>query len=66
MLYAADRLSSHTQGISSGGITSTADGAIIIGSYGTSTVWRIPAGENNAAKWIDASTPGGLARRTRR
>jgi len=40
-------------------ITSTADGAIIIGSYGTSTVWRIPAGENNAAQWIDASTTKG-------
>src|SRR5690242_491135 len=40
-------------------ITSTADGAIIIGSYGTSTVWRIPAGENNAAQWIDASSNNG-------
>lgn len=40
-------------------ITSTADGAIIIGSYGTSTVWRIPAGENNAAQWIDASNAKG-------
>ena len=40
-------------------ITSTADGAIIIGSYGTSTVWRIPAGENNAAQWIDASSAKG-------
>jgi sugar lactone lactonase YvrE len=36
-------------------ITSTADGAIIIGSFGTSTVWRIPPGENNASQWIDAS-----------
>jgi sugar lactone lactonase YvrE len=36
-------------------ITSTSDGAIIIGSFGTSTVWRIPAGENNASQWIDAS-----------
>jgi len=40
-------------------ITSTADGAIIIGSYGTSTVWRIPPGENNAAKWIDSSNSKG-------
>jgi sugar lactone lactonase YvrE len=40
-------------------ITSTADGAIIIGSYGTSTIWRIPAGENTAAKWIDASDSKG-------
>src|SRR4029077_19808629 len=36
-------------------ITSTADGAIIIGSYGTSTVWRIPARKTEAAQWIDAS-----------
>ena len=36
-------------------ITSTSDGAIIIGSFGTSTVWRIPRGENNASQWIDAS-----------
>src|SRR5581483_10142448 len=36
-------------------ITSTADGAIIIGSYGTSTIWRIPRGENIASQWIDAS-----------
>src|SRR5690348_3737512 len=36
-------------------ITSTADGAIIIGSFGTSTIWRIPRGENIASKWIDAS-----------
>src|SRR5512141_1352800 len=36
-------------------ITSTADGAIIIGSFGTSTIWRIPRGENIASQWIDAS-----------
>jgi sugar lactone lactonase YvrE len=40
-------------------ITSTSDGAIIIGSYGTSTIWRVPPGENNASKWIDASTNKG-------
>ncbi len=40
-------------------ITSTSDGAIIIGSYGTSSVWRIPAGQTIAAKWIDASTTKG-------
>lgn len=40
-------------------ITSTADGAIIIGSYGTSTVWRIPRSENNASMWIDASSNKG-------
>ena len=36
-------------------ITSTSDGAIIIGSFGTSTIWRIPRGENIASPWIDAS-----------
>ena len=40
-------------------ITSTADGTIIIGSFGTSTVWRIPPGENNASQWIDASSNKG-------
>jgi sugar lactone lactonase YvrE len=40
-------------------ITSTADVAIIIGSYGTSSVWRIPPGENNASQWIDASATKG-------
>jgi len=40
-------------------ITSTADGAIIIGSFGTSTIWRVPPGENNASKWIDASSGKG-------
>ena len=40
-------------------ITSTSDGSLIIGSFGTSSVWRIPAGENAAAKWIDASATKG-------
>jgi sugar lactone lactonase YvrE len=40
-------------------ITSTADGAIIIGSWGTNTIWRIPAGQNTAAPWIDASNSKG-------
>jgi sugar lactone lactonase YvrE len=40
-------------------ITSTSDGAIILGSYGTSTIWRVPAGENNASQWIDASANKG-------
>ncbi len=40
-------------------ITSTSEGAIIIGSFGTSTVWRIPPGENNAAQWIDSSNTKG-------
>jgi len=40
-------------------ITSTADGTIIIGSYGTNSIWRIPRGGNNAAKWIDVSSATG-------
>lgn len=36
-------------------ITSTSDGTIIVGSYGTSGVWRIPAGTTTASPWIDAS-----------
>ena len=40
-------------------ITSTSNGAIIIGSYGTSSVWRIPAGQTTAAKWIDSSASKG-------
>src|SRR5262249_6570719 len=38
-------------------ITSTKDGTIIIGSYGTNTIWRVPAGGNTASKWIDVSGP---------
>jgi len=40
-------------------ITSTKDGTIIIGSWGTNSIWRIPAGTNNAVKWIDASNTTG-------
>src|SRR4051812_23685265 len=60
-LYAADPaiITIASKNLFPESITSTADGAIIIGSYGTSTVWRIPPGENNAAKWIDASTTKG-------
>jgi sugar lactone lactonase YvrE len=60
-LYAADPaiISIPSPNLFPESITSTADGAIIIGSYGTSTVWRIPPGENNAAKWIDASNAKG-------
>jgi sugar lactone lactonase YvrE len=60
-LYAADPaiISIPSKNLFPESITSTADGAIIIGSYGTSTVWRIPAGENNAAQWIDASSAKG-------
>ena len=60
-LYAADPaiISIASKNLFPESITSTADGAIIIGSYGTSTVWRIPPGENNAAQWIDASNTKG-------
>jgi sugar lactone lactonase YvrE len=60
-LYAADPaiITIASKNLFPESITSTADGAIIIGSYGTSTVWRIPAGENNAAQWIDASSTKG-------
>ena len=62
-LYAADPaiISIPSKNLFPESITSTSDGAIIIGSFGTSTVWRIPAGENNAAKWIDSTdTKGAL------
>lgn len=41
-------------------ITSTKDGTIIIGSYGTNSIWRVPGGTANAAKWIDVSGTGPL------
>lgn len=41
-------------------ITSTSDGAIIIGSYGTNTIWRVPARSNTASKWIDVNGAGPL------
>jgi len=60
-LYAADPaiITIASKNLFPESITSTADGAIIIGSYGTSTVWRIPPGENNASQWIDASATKG-------
>ncbi len=39
-------------------ITSTKDGTIIIGSYGTNSVWRVPAGSTTASKWIDVPDLG--------
>jgi sugar lactone lactonase YvrE len=56
-LYAADPsiITIRSKNLFPESITSTADGAIIIGSYGTNTIWRIPAGENIASQWIDAS-----------
>ena len=60
-LYAADpaTITIRSKNLFPESITSTADGAIIIGSFGTSTIWRIPPGENNAAQWIDASNNKG-------
>ena len=60
-LYAADPaiISIRKGNLFPESITSTSDGAIIIGSYGTSTIWRIPPGENNASQWIDASANKG-------
>ncbi len=57
MLLAADpaTITIQSKNLFPESITSTADGAIIIGSFGTSTIWRIPRGENIASKWIDAS-----------
>jgi sugar lactone lactonase YvrE len=56
-LYAADPaiITIASKNLFPESITSTSDGAIIIGSFGTSTVWRIPRGENIASQWIDAS-----------
>jgi|SRR5579871_6858446 len=60
-LYAADpaTIIIRSKNLFPESITSTADGAIIIGSFGTSTIWRIPPGENNASQWIDASSNKG-------
>ena len=61
ILYAADPaiISIPSKNLFPESITSTSDGTIIVGSWGTSSVWRIPAGGNNAAKWIDSSTTAG-------
>ena len=40
-------------------ITSTSDGTIIIGSFGTSSIWRIPVGKKEASKWIDSDASKG-------
>jgi len=61
VLYAADPaiLSVPSKDLFPESITSTSNGSIIIGSYGTSSVWRIPAGKTEAAKWIDSSKAKG-------
>ena len=60
-LYAADpaTITIQSKNLFPESITSTADGAIIVGSFGTSTIWRIPAGENIGSQWIDASANKG-------
>ena len=60
-LYAADPaiISIPSKNLFPESITSTSDGSIIIGSFGTSSIWRIPAGQTTAAKWIDASSAKG-------
>jgi sugar lactone lactonase YvrE len=60
-LYAADPaiITIHSKNLFPESITSAFDGAIIIGSYGTSTIWRIPAGEDIGSRWIDASSNKG-------
>ncbi len=62
-LYAADPaiISIPSKDLFPESITSTSDGAIIIGSYGTSSVYKIPRGKMEASKWIDSSqTKGSL------
>ena len=61
ILYAADPaiISIQSKNLFPESITSTSDGTIIVGSWGTNSVWRIPAGGNTAAKWIDSSTTAG-------
>ena len=62
MLHAADPavISIPSRNLFPESITSTRDGTIIIGSYGTNSIWRIPAGSSTAAKWIDVSGTGPL------
>ena len=55
VLYAADPavITIQSKNLFPESVTSTKDGAVIIGSWGTNTIWRVPAGTSNAAKWID-------------
>lgn len=61
-LYAADPeiISIPSKDLFPESFTSTSDGAFIIGSYGTSSVWKIPAGSSTAAKWFDSQAKGSL------
>jgi sugar lactone lactonase YvrE len=60
-LYAADPaiITIQSRNLFPESITSLADGTLIIGSYGTSSIWRVPAGNNEASRWIDASNAKG-------
>src|SRR5262245_3143027 len=61
VLYGADPvvISIPSKNLFPESITSTSDGSIIIGSYGTNSIWRIRAGENTAAKWIEVTNSTG-------
>src|SRR5262245_64919663 len=61
VLYGADPvvISIPSKNLFPESITSTSDGSIIIGSWGTNSIWRIRAGESNAAKWIDVGNSTG-------
>src|SRR6185369_4006595 len=62
VLYAAEPavISIPSRNLFPESITSTKDGTIIIGSFGTNSIWRVPAGGSTAAKWIDVSGAGPL------
>lgn len=62
LLYAAEPsvISIPSKNLFPESITSTADGTIIIGSWGTNSIWRIPAGSSTASKWIDVPGTGAL------
>jgi len=62
VLYAAEPaiISIPSKNLFPESITSMKDGTIIIGSYGTNSIWRVPAGGSTAAKWIDVSGAGPL------
>jgi sugar lactone lactonase YvrE len=62
VLYAADPavISIQSKNLFPESVTSTKDGTVIIGSYGTNSIWRVPAGTTNAAKWVDVSGTGPL------
>src|SRR5262245_57148400 len=62
VLYAADPavVTIQSKNLFPESVTSTKDGTVILGSFGTNSIWRVPAGASNAAKWIDVSGAGPL------